>query len=403
MGRRIEALSVSFRASYAQAQTDAARTVTLASRLINISSALAILGGIALAWSIGRSIAPPVRELTLTMEKLAAGNAEIAVPSQDRRDELGQMAAALRVFRDNARKVAALEAEAKAADKKLASEKLRAMAEAEAFKQRVLAAVEKVAVESHGVKALAGSVAQAAQSAQQKAVQVAGASGNTAEGVRTMARAAGDLAASISEIGALVAKSNAIGEQAVVQSGATNATIAALSTATERIGAVVDLIREIAGRTNLLALNATIEAARAGEAGRGFAIVASEVKSLAQQTASATGEITEQIAAIQTSTHASVAAIAAIGKTITAMRDISTTVSDAIHRQDEATNAIAANIQQAASGTAEVSANIVDVTQSSEQTGAAAHGMRSAADLLVGEAEFPKHEVENFLASVRAA
>jgi methyl-accepting chemotaxis protein len=365
-----------------------------------LAATLATLAAILVAMSIVR----PLRSLTHTMEELAAGDTGIDVPSLGRKDELGQMAAALQVFKENARKVAALEAEAKEAEERLAVEKARAMGElAGQFEIRVMAAVKKVEAESRGVKHSAGSMATAAQSAQQKAARVAAASGGTADGVRTVAQAAGELAASITQIGALVAKSSSIGEQAVAQSTATNATIAALSTAAERIGTVVKLIEEIAGRTNLLALNATIEAARAGEAGRGFTIVASEVKSFAQQTAKATSDIAAQIAAIQSSTQAAVAAIAAIGKTITAMRDISTTVSDAIHRQDSATNAIAANIQQAANGTAEVSANIADVTQSSEQTGEAAHGMRSAADLLVGEAEFLKHEVENFLASVRAA
>jgi len=382
MGRRIDALTALFGQRFAAAQKGAVGTVSLTSNFINTSSGLAILGCIVFAWAIGSSIARPVRDLTHTMEELAAGDTDIDVPSLGCKDELGKMAAALQVFKENALKVAALETEAKEAEKRLAFEKTRAMAElAGQFEIRGMAAVRKVEAESRGVKKSAGTMATAAQSAQHKAARVAAASGGTADGVRTVAQAAGELAASITRIGALVAKSSSIGEQAVAQSTATNATIAALSTAAERIGTVVRLIEEIAGRTNLPALNATIEAARAGEAGRGFTIVASEVKSLSQQTAKATSEIAAQIAAIQTST----------------------TVSDAIHRQDEATNAIAANIQQAASGTAEVSANIVDVTQSSEQTGAAAHGMRSAADLLVGEAEFPKHEVENFLASVRAA
>jgi methyl-accepting chemotaxis protein len=83
-------------------------------------------------------------------------------------------------------------------------------------------------------------------------------------------------------------------------SQSTDAEIAALSQAAQKIGDVVELIRDVAAQTNLLALNATIEAARAGAAGRGFAVVASEVKSLAVQTARATEEISSQIQAVQT-------------------------------------------------------------------------------------------------------
>ena len=87
-----------------------------------------------------------------------------------------------------------------------------------------------------------------------------------------------------------------------------------LSSGASRIGDVVKLIRAIAEQTNLLALNATIEAARAGEAGRGFAVVASEVKTLASQTAKATEEIATQIGAIQGSTAQAVEAIRQISR-----------------------------------------------------------------------------------------
>ena len=144
-------------------------------------------------------------------------------------------------------------------------------------------------------------------------------------------------------------------------------TVTELANAANRIGEVVGLINTIAAQTNLLALNATIEAARAGEAGKGFAVVASEVKSLATQTARATEGITAQVTAIQGSTQEAVDTIKGIGQIIDKMSEIATTVAAAVEEQGAATAEIARNIQQAASGTQNVSNNIVGVSNAANR------------------------------------
>ena len=117
---------------------------------------------------------------------------------------------------------------------------------------------------------------------------------------------------------------------AVVESERATEQVQGLVAASERIGDVVSLINDIANQTNLLALNATIEAARAGDAGKGFAVVASEVKNLASQTASATEEISEQIAEIQNATGAAVTAIEGISETINQISEIGNSISAAV-------------------------------------------------------------------------
>ncbi|MDU3132803.1 MAG: methyl-accepting chemotaxis protein, partial [Bradyrhizobium sp.] len=176
-----------------------------------------------------------------------------------------------------------------------------------------------------------------------------------------------------------------------------------LSKAATRIGDVVELINTIAGQTNLLALNATIEAARAGEAGRGFAVVASEVKALAEQTAKATGEIGQQIGSIQAATQESVGAIREISGTIEKLSEISSTIAAAVEEQGAATQEISRNIQQAAIGTQQVSANISEVQRGAGETGSASSQVLSAAQMLSGDSNRLKVEVDRFLSTVRAA
>src|SRR5690606_23140721 len=113
--------------------------------------------------------------------------------------------------------------------------------------------------------------------------------------------------------------------------------------AAQKIGEVVELISTIAEQTNLLALNATIEAARAGEAGKGFAVVASEVKGLAGQTAKATEEIAAQIRAVQAVSAEAADAIRGIGDTIARINDTAAAIAAAVEQQGAATSEIARN------------------------------------------------------------
>jgi methyl-accepting chemotaxis protein len=219
----------------------------------------------------------------------------------------------------------------------------------------------------------------------------------------TIATATETLSSSVSEIGLQVQESARKAGEAVGQARQTNDRVSELSKAAGRIGNVVELINAIAGQTNLLALNATIEAARAGEAGRGFAVVASEVKALAQQTAKATDGIGQQIAGIQTATRESVASIQQISNTIEKLSEISSAIASAVEEQSAATQEIARNVQQTGQGTQRVSSNIADVRRGASETGSASSQLLAAAQSLSVDSQRLKHEVENFLTSVRAA
>ncbi len=361
-----------------------------------------VLMGFGVVIVMSRSISDPIAEMTETMIDLAEGNQKVQVPALGQKDEIGAMATAVEVFKVNA--VARDKAEAAAAEARRESEE-RAGKRADlsaGFDQDVTGVLAQVTNAAAEMTSQAEAMQGQAQSTDGLSRQVANASVEAANNVQTVAAAAEELAASVQEIRRQVDDSTRIASEAVTQAETTNSEIQQLTTAADRIGEAVNLITEIAEKTNLLALNATIEAARAGEAGKGFAVVANEVKNLANQTARATDEIGAQVGAIQAATGAAVAAIQGIGDTIQRMNEISAGISEAVSEQGSATQEIAKSTEQAATGTREVSSKIDEVQQASSATGAVAGEVLDGASTLSRQAEELKERVEGFLSDMRA-
>ncbi len=271
------------------------------------------------------------------------------------------------------------------------------------FDRAMSGVLAKVSGAATAMEATAQGMSATAEQTSRQAHAVAESTREASSSVQTVASAAAQLANSIKEIGRQVAQSSRISQTASEEASRTNATVKGLADSSARIGEVVKLINDIAGQTNLLALNATIEAARAGDAGKGFAVVANEVKSLANQTARATDEISSQIAAVQTSTHAAVAAIGGIVGRIEEINHIAGAIAAAVEEQSAATAEIARNVQQAATGTQEISGTIGGVTQAAAEAGTAASQVLSSARSLSQEATALKDVVSRFLDNVRTA
>jgi methyl-accepting chemotaxis protein len=369
-----------------------------------VALALAALMMCVLSVLLGRSISRPVSAMTSALTKLAGGDFNVTLSGLDRRDEIGEMARAARVFKDNMieteRLRAAQLADQQALSRQRRDERLRL---ASGFQEAVGSIVDNLSSEATELEAAASTLTRTAGTTLDLSGVVSGASTEASGNIRSVAAAIEEMSSSVGEIGRQVTQSSNIAQTAVEHARTTDARITALSEAAGRIGDVVKLITGIAEQTNLLALNATIEAARAGEAGRGFAVVAQEVKALAAQTAKATDEIGVQISGMQTATGESVDAIKQISAVILQISEVSSMIAAAVEEQGAATREIARNVQMAASGAAQVGSAIAEVHQGAADTGSASGQVLASAQSLSSQAGRLKLEVEGFLASIRAA
>ncbi|WP_240035584.1 HAMP domain-containing methyl-accepting chemotaxis protein [Hwanghaeella grinnelliae] len=380
--------------------TEAAEAAVAVTVVVCIVS---IFLGLGFAWLIGNGIGKPIRLITTAMTSLAKGDKSVEIPGQNNGDEIGDMAAAVQVFKENmikAEQLSIREAEQLKQREERAILLDKLTTEFDSDVSELLTAMANAATE---LEATAQSMTGIATNTSERATSVSAAAEEASANVQTVATASEELSTSIQEISRQVSQSSEVASRAVAEADRTNTQVQGLANSANRIGEVVSLITDIAAQTNLLALNATIEAARAGDAGKGFAVVANEVKSLATQTGKATEEIGQQITEIQQETNNAVRAIQSISSTINEISSISTAIASAVEEQGAATSEIARNVEQASSGTQEVTTNISDVADSSVETGAAARQVTSVSKDLSHKAGSLSSQVERFLSNVRAA
>jgi methyl-accepting chemotaxis protein len=382
----------------------AAHSAARFSFLIALAGLVAVaFASVGLVIMVRRRVCKPIVELTARMSRLASGDVADEISGSERDDEIGAMAAAVRVFKDNMIKADRLAAE-KEAESDIKMRRASVLDElTRAFEVKVGELVGGLSSASAVMENTAQSMSSTASATNRQAGVVAAASEQTSANVQMVASATEELTSSITEIGRQAAQSTEIAARAVENARRTGDTARSLAEGAQKIGDVVTLIQSIAAQTNLLALNATIEAARAGDAGRGFAVVASEVKSLAGQTAKATTEISEQIAAIQAASDETVTAIRNVVDVIAEIDQIGVAIAAAIEQQGSATKEISRNVQQAARGTQEVTSNISGVQRAADDTGSAANQVLGAAEQLSSQSRDLAGQVNRFLSEVRAA
>ena len=384
----------------AKVDTDAVYASTMR-WLIGGSIAGLVAAAAILVWVVTSGITRPVRALTETMRRLAKGDMDVEIGAQNRQDEIGLMASAVQVFKDNELHAREVERKAEAERQRGDAEKQAVLGLTNSFEGSVKGVVAAVASSATDMQSNANAMSGGAAATEREAVEVGKSVEHATSGVQAVASATEELSASINEIRRQVSESSAIAKNAVDEAQAVNGKVGELAGAAQQIGEVVALIRTIAEQTNLLALNATIEAARAGEAGRGFAVVASEVKNLASQTARATEDITQHIQRVQEETASAVGAIQSIGKTITSMSKISGDIAAAVEQQTSATTDISRHVQDVSTSTSQVQRAIESMIKTAQNSGAASGKTLDAANRLSTDAATLSREVDGFLTKVR--
>ena len=364
---------------------------------------LCLVVGLIGIWTARAGIARPISQLVAVMGAVSAGRTDVDVPHRGRRDEIGHIADAVADFRDAVARSEAMKASLSQEGHARTERQSRVDAAVAGFDREIKALTDDLAKAAATLSEAARGQIRDANAASDRTRSVADASARAASNVHSVAAAAEELSASVVEINARVGDATATAQAAVATASRSSASVQGLAGSAQKIGEVVDLIRSIAEQTNLLALNATIEAARAGEAGRGFAVVASEVKALADQTAKATEEISQQIVQIQTTARASVSAIEEIGATIRTIDEITGTVAAAVEEQSASTGEIARNVSHAAHATGEVDRDIGEIDHVVTATVKRADGLLGLAENLPTRTADLGRRVDGFLSALRAA
>jgi methyl-accepting chemotaxis protein len=334
-------------AAEAKDASESARTLTL----VIIAVGLAI--SVVLAVLVARGVTRPVQRIREILGQVAEGDLTVRA-GRTGGAELGEMAVSLDHTLDAIGTVLTLVSDSST----------------------------RLAVASQQLNGAAEGMRQNAEIAAGQADEVVSSAGAVASSVDTVATGSTQMESAIREIAHNATEAARVAGQAVDVAENTTKTVGKLGDSSQEIATVIKLINGIAEQTNLLALNATIEAARAGEAGKGFAVVASEVKELAQETARATEDISQRVEAIQADTAGAVDAISQISAVIGEINNFQATIAAAVEEQTATTNEMNRNVAEAAHGTQGIAAAISGLAAGTQETNQrVADAQRAAGEL----------------------
>jgi methyl-accepting chemotaxis protein len=382
--------------------------ITVIRSLINsqsfvIAANLVILFVIAIiSIYVARQLSKPLSRQADVMKPLANGDFTAEVPDQKRGDEIGDIARAVQQFKENGLRMKEMEADAEMQKAEAERQKKESQKKlADDFDARVGSVIRTLSESADSMSSTAQQMKTASEQTSELSSTVASAATEADSNVQTVAAASEELSASSAEIARQIDSVAKKSSEAARDAQETSESVNELNVLADSIGEVVGTIKDIAEQTNLLALNATIEAARAGEAGKGFAVVADEVKKLANETGTKTEEIGERVNRIQEAIRNSVTAMDKIIANVSEIDHATTTVATAVEEQNAATAEIGRNVAEASTGTQQVSQSIIQVQQNAAESGEAANIVLNSSVELKKQSDILKSEVNAFLSDIR--
>ncbi len=299
-----------------------------------VISLITIVSGFLIAWYLTSSVVRPLIRAVDVSNSIANGDLTVKVDS-DSTDETGQLLNSMNNMITNLKK---LIADIKETSSNMASASEQLSASSEEMSKGVISQSDRSTQIASAAHEMSQTVIEIARNASSIAVSASGTANIAKEGEHIVDKSVSE----VKDIAATVSESSKV--------------MVSLGERSKQIGDIIRVISEIADQTNLLALNAAIEAARAGEQGKGFAVVADEVRKLAERTAKATSEIGSMIGAIQDEVQKSVTSMDEVSKMVGTGVEFSTQTGEALHKIVSSVSELQMMVQQIASATEEMSA-----------------------------------------------